>query len=92
MPNDAQCYNMKMFLMKFVYIHHATISAADTDYLAIDQPLVFRINGESRICLDVTILADTIRPEYYETFLVQLTTTSNPLFAPQAVVVILDPG
>ena len=68
------------------------ISAADTDYLGVQEPLVFRINGESRICLEVTILTDTIRPEYYETFLVQLTSTSNPLFAPQAVVVILDPG
>ena len=66
--------------------------AGDTDYLAIEEPLVFRINGENRTCVDVTILADADRPEYYEAFLVQLTSTSNPLFAPQAVVVILDPG
>ena len=53
----------------------------------------FPINRDDRICVDVPIIQDEIiQMEYYEVFLVQLTSSDAPVIVPQAVVVILDQG
>lgn len=56
------------------------------------EPFVFRINGDTRSCVDVRIIEDRVRGEPDEVFLLKLTSTDVPVFADQAVVVIQDQG
>ena len=75
--------------------HDITVSplTADVDYLAVEVPLLFQINGLNRSCVDITILQDRVtQNEYYEVFLVQLRNPSVAVLAGQVVVVILDQG
>ena len=56
------------------------------------EPIVFRVNSDNRICVDIVILNDTVSGEFHEVFLVQLTAVDTPLNVDQAVVVIRDQG
>ena len=64
--------------------------SAGIDYLAAHEPIVFRVNGGNRTCVNITIHDDRVMDEAYEVFLVRLTSTDTPVFADQTVVVILD--
>ena len=67
--------------------------AAGSDYTAVGEVRPFPINGDNHVCIDVPIIQDEIiQMEYYELFLVQLTSSDAPVIVPQAVVVILDQG
>ena len=65
---------------------------AGFDYLAVHEPIVFRVNRENRICVDITIFNDTVSGEFHEVFLVQLTAIDTPLTGDRAIVVIRDQG
>ena len=66
--------------------------AASSDYFPVHRTLVFSIDGGGRICVDITIINDLEQNEFYEVFLVQLTSTDIPIFSDQAVITILDQG
>ena len=63
---------------------------AGSDYLAAHEPIVFRVNGEQRACLNITIINDKVIEEPYEVFLIHLMSTDAPVFASRTAVVILD--
>lgn len=63
---------------------------AGSDYLAAHEPIVFRVNGEQRACVNITIINDKIIDEPYEVFLIHLMSTDAPVFASRTAVVILD--
>ena len=63
---------------------------AGSDYLAAHEPIVFRVNGEGRACVNITIINDKIIDEPYEVFLIHLTSTDASVFASRTAVVILD--
>jgi len=66
---------------------------AGSDYTAVGEVRPFPINGDDRVCVEVSIIQDeVIQQEYYEVFLVRLTSSDAPVIVPQAVVVILDQG
>lgn len=65
---------------------------AGQDYFPVHEPFVFRINGDTRACVDIPIIRDLVRGEQYEVFVVRVTSTDVAVFADQAVVVILDQG
>ena len=66
---------------------------AGSDYTAVGDVRPFPINGDDRVCVEVSIIQDeVIQQEYYEVFLVQITDSDAPVIVPQAVVVILDQG
>ena len=65
---------------------------AGSDYRAAHEPIVFRINTENRICVDITLFDNFAHGEYYKVFLVHLTAIDAPLFAEQTIVVVLDQG
>ena len=65
---------------------------AGFDYLAVHEPIVFRVNRENRVCVDITIFNDTVSGEFHEVFLVQLTAIDTPLTGDRAIVVIRDQG
>ena len=66
---------------------------AGSDYTAIGEVRPFPVNSDDRVCVEVSIIQDeVIQQEYYEVFLVQLTSSDAPVIVPQAVVVILDQG
>lgn len=74
-------------------MHSIVYLTADVDYLAVNIPLLFRINGDNRACVVMSILQDTvIQDEYFDVFLVRLNSTSTPVFMPQVVIVIMDQG
>ena len=62
----------------------------DKDYQALHQPIVFQVNGDSHACANITIYDDSVRGEPHEVFVVELMSTDAPVFAGQAVVIILD--
>ena len=67
--------------------------AAGSDYTAVGEVRPFPVNGDNHVCIDVPIIQDEIiQMQYYELFLVQLTSSDAPVIVPQAVVVILDQG
>ena len=65
---------------------------AGSDYRAAHEPIVFRINTDNRICVDITLFNNFVRGEFYKVFLVNLTAIDAPLFADETIVVILDQG
>ena len=65
---------------------------AGSDYRAAHEPIVFRINTDNRICVDITLFDNFVRGEFYKVFFVNLTAIDAPLFADQTIVVILDQG
>ena len=67
-------------------------STAGSDYFATHEPIVFRVNGDRRICVDIAIYEDFDTGEFYEVFLVKLRAVDAPLFTDETVVVILDQG
>ena len=74
-------------------VHSIIYLTADVDYLAINIPLLFRINGGNRACVDIRILHDeNFLDEYFDVFLVRLNSTGTALFAPEVVIIILDQG
>jgi len=64
--------------------------SAGIDYLAVHEPIVFRINGDNRTCVNITIYDDRVMEGAYEVFLVRLTSTDAPVFTDRTVVVVLD--
>ena len=56
------------------------------------EPIVFRVNRDNRICVDITIFNDTVSGEFHEVFLVQLTAIDTPLIVDRAIVIIRDQG
>ena len=72
---------------------HPIPCTAGSDYIAVGEVRPFPINGDDRVCVEVSIIQDEIiQMEYYEVFLVQITDSDVPVIVPQAVVVILDQG
>ena len=66
--------------------------AAGADYFPVIRTLVFRIDGGGRICVNISIINDHEQNEFYEVFLVHLSSTDIPIFSDQAVITILDQG
>ena len=75
---------------KFMYF--SFFFTAGSDYRAAHEPIVFRIDTDNRICVDITLFDNFARGEFYKVFLVRLTAIDAPLFAEQTIVVVLDQG
>ena len=82
------------FMYNYVYLltYFCFFSTAGSDYRAAHEPIVFRINTDNRICVDITLFNNFVRGEFYKVFLVNLTAIDAPLFADETIVVILDQG
>ena len=65
---------------------------AGTDYTSTHEPIVFRVNGDRRTCVNISISEDKLSKEHYEAFLIRLTSTDAPVFADTVVVLIQDEG
>ena len=76
----------------FLFMYFSFFFTAGSDYRAAHEPIVFRINTDNRICVDITLFDNFARGEYYKVFLVHLTAIDAPLFAEQTIVVVLDQG
>jgi len=50
------------------------------------------VNGDSHACVNITIRDGNVRGEPHTVFVVELMSTDTPIFAGQAVVIILDEG
>ena len=56
------------------------------------QTLVFSDDSGDRIPVNITIIKDNEQNEFYEVFLLSLTSIDIPLLSPKAVIIILDQG
>ena len=65
---------------------------ADADYHPVHQTLVFSDDSGDRIPVNITIIKDNEQNEFYEVFLLSLTSIDIPLLSPKAVIIILDQG
>ena len=65
---------------------------ANKDYQPLHEPIVFQVNGDNRACVNITIRDGNIRGEPHAVFVVEFMSTDTPVFAGQAVVIILDEG
>ena len=90
-----QCYYITtspiIHLCKYLLIFLFFFTAG-SDYRAAHEPIVFRINTDNRICVDITLFDNFVHGEFYKVFLVNLTAIDVPLFADETIVVILDQG
>ena len=76
-----------------VFVHDfVSLPTAGTDFSSTHEPIVFRVNGDSRVCVNISISEDKLSNEFYEAFLIRLTSTDAPVFADTVVVLIQDEG
>ena len=77
---------------QWICLWFVSFPTAGTDYTSPHEPIVFRVNGDSRTCVNISISEDKLSKEHYEAFLIRLTSTDAPVFADTVIVLIEDEG